>query len=830
MKVSRQLLTSLLLMLAFVVPSNGCGPFSTEAVFVQQTRPDGPYAEYARGRLGVPQGRYRIRHLVIAYDWLSGAGLSPSEQGQAVAVDNLLNPPDGTQPDDGAPAAGVRAWIAAAGVSHAAASMDRSVPGNDYSSFSNCLDDAFGTAARTLTARRAAHAADAAALADWLKAQDAVFANCGGGSVLPEAVAAGAPRWLVQDRAYQVAAAKFYATDYDGAIAGLRAIAADATTPWHETARLVMARALIRRATVGQSSSGPAVAPVAPVAPTAPYSKSRAEAQQQYAKHLLEQRGARLTEARDALQAILSDPAMSGQHQAAERLLDYVMLRLNPALQSQTLAARLTAATRPQTAGSFRQGLIDITYLLGAGDSATPGRRAVASQLRTTTPGSLAAWIGDLQVTDPSDPLTGDSGDGDASRSVTSTDSPALTEAARATLAEWRSSHSAAWLVAAMAAARPTDPAVPELVSAAAAVAPGSAAWVAATYGRLRLTAGSGSTRAEIDTILPGLAREGPRSTVNLFTDLRLRSAPTLQSFLADAGAVPAGILIDAEDPSPPADKNTAEALCGGGTKTSEAATRLFGHDAATILNTRMPVRLLADAAADNSLPLNLRFQIAQSAWTRAVLLQRPEIARRITTVLTGCYPAWKPWLEKYDAAGTTDEQQVTGLLALMRFASTQPIVRDGEQREEGFATYSSYRDNWWEESKPATETNRGQSAMAPIPPTFFGTSPADRKTLPDPPFLTAVDRADAEKEVTALRAVPCASDYFAKAALSWQQGHPSDPRTLDVLGFAERVIRNGCHTDQTNDLNHRLFDVVQTRYPGSTWAKRYPTWDKKDY
>ena len=113
MKVLRRSILATLVFFALVLPGSGCGPFFAEAIFVQHTRPDGAYPEYARGRLGVPQGRYRVRHLVIAYDWLNGRGLSPSEQGQAVAVDNLLNPPDDVNRNDGPPPPGVAAWIAA---------------------------------------------------------------------------------------------------------------------------------------------------------------------------------------------------------------------------------------------------------------------------------------------------------------------------------------------------------------------------------------------------------------------------------------------------------------------------------------------------------------------------------------------------------------------------------------------------------------------------------------------------------------------------------------------------------------------------------------------
>jgi hypothetical protein len=145
-------------------------------------------------------------------------------------------------------------------------------------------------------------------------------------------------------------------------------------------------------------------------------------------------------------------------------------------------------------------------------------------------------------------------------------------------------------------------------------------------------------------------------------------------------------------------------------------------------------------------------------------------------------------------------------------------------ERSDGFAGYSNYRDNWWSAStdaKPPIPNNPSGT-----PATFFGTQPIPRAQLPDPPFLTAANRAAGDQEIAALRTTPCASDYYATAALDWQKQHPADPRTITVLGFAERAIRNGCRTDATKELNHRLFVIVQTKYPKSEWARRYTTWE----
>ncbi|MDQ2925105.1 MAG: hypothetical protein M3R43_06060 [Acidobacteriota bacterium] len=790
MKLLRIFAAALFVLFAFVLPSNGCGPFFAEAEFVQLTRPDGIYADYVKGRIGVPQTQYRLRHLIAGYDWMNGHGLTPGEQQQMVALDQELygNPPRADMPEG------------------------RLVPGSDYQTFQNCLPDAFAVAKQTHEARHAAHGEDPASVADWERGQTAVFSNCSGsGNTLPEAAAANAPLWLKQDRAYQTAAAKFYTADYDGAIAELRTISADRDSPWRDTARLVIARAMIRKATNGQITEMPAAVPVNANAQTQEQSAQAAErykVEQRYEEAIQRQRPARLAEARDVLRPILADPSMQQFHATAGRLLDFVMLRLDPAAQGEILAARTMGAKRAQTAGQFRQAVIDLDFLLGSSD-AQSDHGITRLKIKPDSPDAGLTWLRAMK---------GAVSVASESAAVGPESHPSALEAA---VSGWHATHRTPWLIAALTAARPGDSTAAELTHDAAGVPKNSPAWMAATYHRLRLTIAEPGTRTELDALLPDVERTQSRSTINLFMMLHERSSPTLETFLEDAGTLPAGIDNGySEEPDAPATKLGA-GLCG--VRSSDAMTRLFDHDTATILNTRMPLSMLAEAAESKTLVPNLRFQIAQSTWTRAVLLERPEIAKDVAQVLSGCYPAWKPWLEKYDAAATANDRRAAGLLALMRFASTEPIVRDGLQRPDGFAAYDSYRDNWWRESRTYRAATNGSAAVSP---TFFGTQPIERDEMPAPPFLSATDRAVAAREVVALRAIPCASDYFARSALEWQKQHPADPRTPDILGFAQRVVRNGCRTDATKELNHRLFVVTQTKYPKSAWAKLYRSWE----
>ncbi len=824
MKASRLAFAASFAILVFAIPGNSCGPFFPEAIFVQNSMPDGPYAGYAGGQVGVPQPGYRVEDLVLAYDWLNGHGLSSGEQQQAIALDHISN---GHDFDDPSKRPGFVAWVAVRKDSDVPPSIpsapdsvtadlvnyeNRPVPGESYQSFTNCLDPAFATSADTFNARKAAHANDTTSLTDWIQGQDAVFANCNGSDdKMPADVPASAPEWLKQDRAYQQAAAKFYQTDFDAAIISLKAIAADSASPWQLIARLVAARAMIRRATIGQITELP---PAAAAAPDAPYSEARGKAQRAYAEFVKQKEPARLAEARDALQAIMNDASMQPYHADADGLLDFVSLRLDPAAQAGVLAARLIAPDRVQTPGRFQQALIDLRYYLYSPD--TPNATSLATH---TGPGSpLFAWMQSMRAPAPVQRMTSDFGDpADPSKAQQQE-----VQAAAEALAHWHATHSDTWLIAALSNTQPGGAAAAELIQAATQIPKDSPAWTAATYNRLRLMPDSVAMHKALLAIQPEIQHAPQRSTINLFKLLNQRTAPTLADFLHDAAALPAGVTFDTDTPEAPDTKPNPNGLCG--VNGSQATTLLFNPDAAASLNTRMPLALLAEAAENTSLPRNLSFQIAQSTWTRAVLLNQSEIAKRMSPILTGCYPSWKQWLDGYNAAASESDRRVAGLLALMRFPSNAPLVRAGIEREDGFAGYSEYRDNWWFASdiaQPASSSNPGGR-----PATFFGTQPASRSVLPDPPFLTAADRAAADREIASLRETPCASDYFATAALDWQQRHPADPRTPDLLGFAERAVRNSCRTKATADLNHRLFVVVQTKYPRSEWAKRYTSWE----
>ncbi|MEK6337760.1 MAG: hypothetical protein AABM67_22805, partial [Acidobacteriota bacterium] len=64
----------------FAPPVKACGPSYIEPVFVFKESPDLPFAEYARGRIGILQPGFGRKTLFIAYRYLNGRSFSSEEQ------------------------------------------------------------------------------------------------------------------------------------------------------------------------------------------------------------------------------------------------------------------------------------------------------------------------------------------------------------------------------------------------------------------------------------------------------------------------------------------------------------------------------------------------------------------------------------------------------------------------------------------------------------------------------------------------------------------------------------------------------------------------------
>ncbi len=345
-----------------------CGPFLPQAEFAPERGPVDP-AAYARGDLGVVRPGFRYRDLFVAWRVLNGVPLSP----QAAAA--LSAPSSQPYVPPGAAWMEARKRVPGLPPGKPFDTYRRSPDPRNYYYYPNCLDDAFNAAATRLQSLVARWGASSTEVRDWTSAQDQVFENCSGGPAIPAPLPAGADPALAADRRYQIAAAEFYAGQFDAAERDFRALTTNPAAPY------LVARTLIREGTL---RSDPA----------------------------------KLRAAADQLNAIIAGPGPEQWKQAARGLLGFVQNRIDPQPRLRELSAQLmTPDPGPKIASAFD----DFIYLWKRRAPQSPPESDFSDWLLTFPSkdakhaverwrGShLAPWlIAALAITPPTDAAAGD--------------------------------------------------------------------------------------------------------------------------------------------------------------------------------------------------------------------------------------------------------------------------------------------------------------------------------------------------------------------------------------------------------------------------------------
>jgi hypothetical protein len=279
------------------------------------TSPAGPVDReaYWRGELGVVKPTFRRRALLQAYRVVNGLAPLDPDAGVEDGGPDITNdvPAEIVEPLATLLTESVKETWPVRGA------IWRSI--GNYQTIDNCLPHAFIAAKDTLAARAARYGAGDRAVAEWVKGQIAVFANCGGDPAKAPIVPEPAPDWadarLRADRAWQQAAAAFYATRFDDAVQRFDAIGADRSSEWQPIAGYLAARALIRSATIPDEPP--------------------ADAAERYAQ------------AERRLQAALKDTRAAGYHASARGLLDLIAARARPQARLVALGTAMRQKASP---------------------------------------------------------------------------------------------------------------------------------------------------------------------------------------------------------------------------------------------------------------------------------------------------------------------------------------------------------------------------------------------------------------------------------------------------------------------------------------------------
>ncbi len=312
-----------------------CGPFLESAIFSFEDRPDGSEETFAAGKLGIVQPGFQQAYLVVAFRYLSGLKLTAEQQKAALDVWNRSVVPEHVPEDDA-----IGRWSAARSkipsVPPAPAISPYAVVSKDqpYFQYLNCPGDAFQNAISTLDDRAAKFGPSNGDLREWVSGEDQVFANCGGEAhVIPATLNSGSAL-LRADRIYQIAAAHFYARDFDEAVTQFDSIAKDRSSPWSGISSYLAARALVRKATLDHKEN------------------------EQFDRKAM-------SEAQKRLETMVADPQSASVHEAAVKLLNFVRFRTEP---EKRVAELDRAILQANLGANFKQNFWDYVLLLSRGE------------------------------------------------------------------------------------------------------------------------------------------------------------------------------------------------------------------------------------------------------------------------------------------------------------------------------------------------------------------------------------------------------------------------------------------------------------------------------
>ncbi len=764
MKLSSRSILLIILTLAFTMTfglreSSACGPFSRYAIFSFTKHPDLPLDRYSSGELGIVQASYARSYLFVAYKLINGEKFSKDERS---ALSDLWNERLDYNPvDDTEDLRSV--WIKSRSKvpglpSDPKIDVYRARNKDDYDSFLNCTPDAFKSASATLDERIAKYGASSQEIKDWATAQDQVFSKCGEGQVIPDTASASAPATLQADRAYQIAAAHFYSMNFDEARSHFERIAGDSASQWHDQAPYLIARTLIRKASLGDESN----------------------------------RAATLSQAETQLKTVLSSNLKPQFRQSALGLLALVELRLHPEARIREIAQSLL---KKEPNLNLKQSLIDYTLLLDryTGDS----DQAVDENLKRAFDASEKDDLTDWILTFQSE----------------------AKEAFGHSVERWEKSRSTAWLIASLSKLEVNDAAAAALISAAEQVPKASPAYATAQFHLARLSMAKGDksgARARLDTILSDQT-QFPLSTVNQLRHQRMLLATSFEEFLKYALRVPASFSWDEDGRELPINVKDDEEL------KSWHGRSLFDSDSTTLLNKRLPLSMLRDAASNKLLPEHIRRQVALAAWVRAVVLGDSETGKSVAPVAAALAPELKSYLDAYTNASTHAVRQNAALYAILKFPGLRPLVEPSTGRLTPIAERDIYRDNWWcdiaEASNATTEssevTDDSEVKKKPIEPVVLE-------------FLSEAESMMAEKEYASLGAAGTAPNYLSKETIEWANRSPRDSRVAEALHIAVTSTRYGCTDKGSPKWSKAVFDVLHKKYPNSVWAKKTPYWFKE--
>jgi hypothetical protein len=850
-----------------VLIAKACGPSYLAPVFEFSNAPERPWTDFASGKLGIIKPTHRKIVLFAAYRYLKGGGFSQDEQKDLIDVwEADFNFKDSGETDV---TEVVKAWIKSR---QSVVKKEETLPAiyversyGGYDSFPNCAKNAFEVAKETLENRSSNSEKD---VQEWINGQDKVFSNCAGGAELPNNLGQDAPEWLQKDREYQIAAALFYSTKFSEAREKFEKIAEDSDSPWKETADYLVARTLIREASVG----------------TVLYS---------YLERVNPKSNQLYGEAEQRLNLVMSRSSKFGE--SAQKMLNLVKYRLRPEIRVRELAQSLEYQTP-----SLRQDLIDYSWLLdnleadalktdktkqfGAVSLAENIKYALQTKgfadvsvdvsttpatLRGTVPkGKLAEAILAAQSANGGKPVkieitetseiaqTNDSRRDQANITLDGVDinnkplSNLPTYLREDELSDWlftyqtdgedaflhalerfEQTSSDMWLMTALAKADTTSKDVGRLIKNAGKISTTSAAYPTVAYHTARLLIAQkkdAEARKYIDEVLDS-SLDLPISTRNAFAEQRLKLSETLDDFVKFALRKPFAFGYDDDREVTTIDAIIAERKARWTAEYSKEISKadwdtqidkefanksswqnnlFLDYKAVQSINEYFSTEVLLELLKNEKLPDYWKNRLIPTIWTRAYLLKDDKTALLTAPEVVKLNPAAEKTMLAFINAKTPVERDFAGLDVLLKIRNLTPYFETGFEKQDHFEQEDRDAFYIWNDERWWCESYDGSYDPE------FGSTVATFK----PKFLTGEQTAKAKLERTKLLKTADAVSYLTKRVFAWSRLSPADkrlPEALYVIYSINHWTKYGCG-DYSEDARNKAERLLKTKFPNN--------------
>jgi hypothetical protein len=375
---------------------------------------------------------------------------------------------------------------------------------------------------------------------------------------------------------------------------------------------------------------------------------------------------------------------------------------------------------------------------------------------------------------------------------------PACETAGAHALARWRQTGSRPWLVAALML---PQTAVPELMTAALAVAPDDPAYVTVRYHLARLNRLDGKPREAMAIADGVLQRQLSPGTRNLLRQERFAVATSVP----EAARYLLRTNVDYA-------KNTAAIAQPGQGIRDQARETMIDDDGLAWLNLGLDVKDLIELARLPELPATLRARIAGAAWIRAALLDKVDEGRAAGALLAQLAPRTVDAVTRYGRAASAVERRHIVLVEAVRAGLAAQLAMDAEPVTT-VATDDGTASAW-------CSFKTGDAAGEPRVADAFRQRAFAWRLPPLPDTGHADQRRD---ELARLGALKSATGVTGDDVLAWAVTHPGDAELPWLLHVVIMSTRGGCLDPDAATLSHRAWSLLHKRFPDSEWAKKTP-------